>query len=245
MQLYAETVRFASRRVVETMTGLFRLVAEATAKSVAVPTCAACDEVLHAPSVFCAPCAVSVLEAAPWHVDVGNDVMRIDAGASHGGAVATAINRFKHGDRPDLARPLADIVRHHLRRSADLTRAEIMVPVPLHPVRLAERKYNQAALLARELAGELAIPIRFDVLHRVEPTPPQQGLSRAARARNLSAAFHAADVRGMHVLLIDDVATTGATLAACAGALFDAGVAGVSALVVARAELRVVSPRSS
>lgn len=244
MPVYAETFR----RVVSSVTQAFSLGVRAVAATLTVPACAACDEPLEAAAIFCAPCATTVLEAPPWEVDVGGHVVRVAAAASHGGAVATAVNRFKHGDRPDLARPLGDLVRHHLRQPTfELPGADVVVPVPLHPVRLAERKYNQAALLARALQPELNLPIRFDVLHRAEPTRPQQGLTRGERAQNLTGAFavRSVDLRGLQVMLVDDVATTGATLAACAEKLFDAGIAGVSALVITRSEIKAASPGSS
>ena len=113
------------------------------------------------------------------------------------------------------------------------------VPVPLHPSRLAERGYNQAALLGSRLAGHLGAQSLPLALERICDTPRQTTLDRAARTRNVADAFRArprSRVSGRQVLLIDDVRTTGATLAACARALREAGATRVSAAVVARTE---------
>lgn len=114
--------------------------------------------------------------------------------------------------------------------------ADCLVPVPLAPGRLRERGYNQALELARPLAKQLQLPLRWQSLRRIRATAPQSGLDRKARARNLRGAF-AADpaLRGQRVLLIDDVMTTGATLAACARSLRRVGVVTVEVWALARA----------
>jgi ComF family protein len=157
--------------------------------------------------------------------------------ALYGGPVAVALRRLKYGDRPDLAGPLG----HLLRRAARDARlcADLVVPVPLHPARLAERGYNQAALLGAAAASELGAPLAATALRRTRHTPQQARLDRARRLENVARAFQVRDpgrVRGRRVVLVDDVTTTGATLAACAEALRAAGAASVQALVVARVE---------
>ena len=117
-------------------------------------------------------------------------------------------------------------------------RADLVIPVPLHPRRLAERGYNQAALLAAEVAPALGAALVARGLARVRDTAHQARLARDDRGANVADAFQARRperIRGRAVVLIDDVATTGATLAACADALRRAGAASVVALVVARA----------
>jgi ComF family protein len=116
-------------------------------------------------------------------------------------------------------------------------RPDVACPVPLHPARRRHRGYNQAALLARELATALDVPC-LQLLARRRPTLPQARLSRAARAANVAGAFLAEPARtaGRCVLLVDDVLTTGATAAACAAALRRAGARRVRVAVVARAD---------
>ena len=109
-----------------------------------------------------------------------------------------------------------------------------VAPVPLHPSRRRRRGFDQAALLARAAAAELGAPLRAGLLRRARATPAQSALGAGGRARNLLGAFEAAEAPPREVLLVDDVATTGATLEAAARALRAAGAERVLALTVAR-----------
>jgi ComF family protein len=119
---------------------------------------------------------------------------------------------------------------------ADAPRPQALVPVPLHRARLRRRGYDQALELAKPLARALDLPLQSRLLQRVRPTVPQSELSAAARRRNLRDAFAVDVVAALpaHVVLVDDVMTTGATLHAAARALRRAGVARVDAWVCAR-----------
>ena len=111
---------------------------------------------------------------------------------------------------------------------------DAVVPVPLHWHRRLTRGYNQAERIARPLAGSLGLPL-LPALRRVRRTPPQTSLGKAERLANLRRAFRVRrPVRGLRLLLVDDVATTGATLEATASVLKLAGAAGVTAVVAAR-----------
>jgi competence protein ComFC len=115
----------------------------------------------------------------------------------------------------------------------------VLVPVPLHSTRLAERGYNQAALLANRVAGRLDAPVRAMALARAQDTPRQATLGRSERLSNVTHAFVVREPRavaGRAVLLVDDVRTTGSTLRACADALTQGGVASVRTAVLAQAE---------
>jgi ComF family protein len=114
---------------------------------------------------------------------------------------------------------------------------DIIVPVPLHPTRLRERGFNQAGLLTELLSTRISIRCKR-VLKRIRYTTTQTALDRAERIENLHNAFRLrknADVRGLHVLLIDDVLTTGSTLSECARVLKRAGAISVYAATAARA----------
>jgi ComF family protein len=112
---------------------------------------------------------------------------------------------------------------------------EIIVPVPLHPRREAERGYNQAALLAAVVARAQGLPVALNVLRRCRDAPPQVTLSRAARLQNLAGSFTSSSaVRGCQVALLDDVMTTGATARAAAAALAAAGAERIEFWCVAR-----------
>jgi ComF family protein len=160
------------------------------------------------------------------------------AGFLYAGAVARAVVRLKAERRADLARPLGDLLWSAVgTRLARLGRA-VVVPVPLHPARLAERGFNQSGVLAGRLARRLGAPLWPSALARIRDTAPQATLRREARVASVSAAFAAREpehIRGRAVLLVDDVCTSGATLAACSRALVDAGATAIHRVVLARA----------
>jgi len=115
---------------------------------------------------------------------------------------------------------------------------DVIVPVPLHPRRERERGFNQSWLLARRVAAAWRITARADVLTRQVATPPQTALGAEARRLNVGGAFRVRRpelVAGRHVLLVDDIMTTGATAGACARTLREAGAAIVGVVTVARA----------
>ena len=148
----------------------------------------------------------------------------------------TAILALKHADRLELVPGFA----RWLGRSGRplLERCDLVVPVPLHRARLWQRRYNQAAELARQLARDWNRPFDPLVLTRSRATPSQGAMASAkARRRNVQRAFkvpEAAKIKGKRVLLLDDVLTTGATAEACARALKRAGAAEVHVLALAR-----------
>lgn len=122
----------------------------------------------------------------------------------------------------------------------ELADCDLIVPVPLHWRRFLGRGYNQAAVIARPLARALGLPV-VGVLRRRRPTPPQSRLDRAARRRNLRGAFavrRPGRCRDRHILLVDDVVTTGATLEAAARCLRRAGAREITALTAARTPTR-------
>lgn len=112
----------------------------------------------------------------------------------------------------------------------------IVVPIPLSVERLAERGYNQSALIARPLARRLRLPFEPQALRRSRAGPAQSGLGPQARQRNVDQAFVAPQPLSQPVLLVDDVMTTGATLAAAAQALIAAGAPSITCVVVARTQ---------
>jgi len=210
-------------------TALATLAFEVFASVLAPPRCAACDTPVPRMAVFCASCA-STVEAA------GDG----DAAFVYGGAVAQAIVRMKYESRPDLARPLGDLLWRSLAPRAGALHEALVVPVPLHPSRLAERGYNQSALLARRVARHLGASFAPLALARARDTPKQATLDREARHANVGGAFRVREARrvcGRAVLLVDDVSTTGATLDACSHALQTAGARVVATAVLARAGL--------
>ncbi len=145
-----------------------------------------------------------------------------------------AILALKHADRLDLVPGFS----RWLARVGRTQDCDLIVPVPLHRTRLWQRRYNQAAELARRLAREFRLPADTQGLARSRPTPSQGAMPSAkARRRNVQRAFRVPDparVAGRRILLLDDVLTTGATVEACARALKRAGAARVHVLALAR-----------
>lgn len=139
---------------------------------------------------------------------------------------------------PFFADSLARAIRaNHASRANDLaTQPDLVIPLPLAPKRLAERGFNQSALLGARVSQTLGIRFEARGMLRVRETPPQTGLNREARLKNVRGAFDCAHrLDGKHVVVVDDVMTTGATLSEAAKVLKKAGAARVSAWVIARA----------
>jgi ComF family protein len=152
------------------------------------------------------------------------------------GGIRKAIHAFKYQHQRDLAEHLVGSMVQVL--PASTSKGTLVCAVPLFPKREKERGYNQAALLAGELARVWSLPLAAsDALQRVRETQSQVGLDFPARQANVGEAFRArADIfAGRSVLLVDDVCTTGATLHACAKALREAGAEQVRAITLARA----------
>jgi ComF family protein len=147
--------------------------------------------------------------------------------------------RFKF--RGDLAagRVLAQLMIERAEAESPV-RPALMIPVPLHDGRLRERGYNQALELAKPLAHKLGIPLQHGLLVRTRATPPQTGLDAKARRRSLRGAFQVIASARLpdHVVVFDDVMTTGATLREAARVLVGAGVARVDVWALARAPQR-------
>ena len=149
--------------------------------------------------------------------------------------LSTAIARFKYEGRPELSRSLAPLLLGQMRQ-LPLPADAVLVPVPLHPRRLATRGYNQAALLAQELARSCRWACEPRLLRRVRETERQVGKSRSLRLANARGAFEQRRPGPAHVVLIDDVVTTGATVRACAQALAEGGATLVAVAALAQAQ---------
>ena len=218
---------------------LVRYAADAALGVLLAPACAACDRLLDAPlqGPVCAACWRGIQIVMQQDAAAGEPIDAWQAAGEYDGALRAIIHAFKYDGRRSLAAPLGALVRE--RGAGLLRRADLVVPVPLHPWRRLRRGFNQADDLARHLD----VPV-CRALWRMRATAPQTALDPAERRRNVRAAFRLspfvrrARLAGARLVLVDDVRTTGATLDACAAVLKEAGARDVSAVTIARAAHR-------
>ncbi|WP_267421652.1 ComF family protein [Methylobacterium sp. GC_Met_2] len=222
------------------------------------PACSGCGAATADPGALCSSCwsGLRLIEepvcqryGTPFAVDLGIGPLlspraiaeppvfgRCRAVALYDSVARRLVHRLKYEDRLDLAKVMARMMSASGRGL--IAEVECFVPVPLHRARLWRRRFNQAALLAQAIAVDAERPFVPAALERVRATRSQVGLSRVARAENLSGAFRvppaeAHRIRGRRVLLVDDVTTTGATGNAAARALLRGGAASVDLLTFA------------
>jgi ComF family protein len=144
-----------------------------------------------------------------------------------------AIHQLKYQNLKAISAHLARLLADYLRLNP--LPGEVLVPVPLHPRRLRERGYNQSALLARELAKLINLPVVADCLIRIKEARPQVRTNTVMERReNVSGAFSCdGKISGKQIILVDDVCTSGATLEACATTVKNNGAASVWGLTLA------------
>ena len=149
-----------------------------------------------------------------------------------------AIGLFKYQSKVSLTGPLTTLLLRALTSLPNpLARIDVILPVPLHPIRLREREYNQSLLLAFRLSRLLGLPLSYTALVRIRPTKPQTTLSRNDRLKNLRRSFVVTQpgiLQDKKILLVDDVFTTGTTVNECAKALRKAGTSHVFVVTLAR-----------
>lgn len=219
-------------------------------------SCLLCDEPSDNPQVLCSACEAEL----PWlgeHCRIcalplpGHDLTcgaclrkppaftRVEAAWRYDFPLDALITRFKHQAQWPLGRLLGELLSHHLQHafSEGLARPDLLLPVPLSGRRLRQRGFNQAGMLARWLSQDLQLTLNEHVLQRRQDTQAQQQLNAAQRLRNLRQAFAlapASQVRGLHLAIVDDVLTTGATAESIARLLRKAGAARVDVYCLAR-----------
>ena len=173
---------------------------------------------------------------------------RAISAAFYGGVMKEAIHQFKFSQKTGLSRMLAAVMLQAMDGRFDPAFYQIILPVPLHRSRLKQRGYNQAELLARHIATAHDLRLLPNNLIRIRRTTAQwQIASRRDRRKNVSDAFQVRvpeQIRGQHLILVDDIFTTGATVNECARVLKEAGAASVFVVTLSRAGFGAHSPAS-
>lgn len=203
--------------------------------------CHSCAKALPANPIACPLCAVPLAAPAPACgacLRAPPPFAAAHAPFRYGDPLDRLLTRFKFAADLAAGRVLGTLLVEAV--AAELPRDAVMLPMPLHRRRLAERGFNQAWELARMLARETGLPTRADLLLRMRSTDPQTGLDAASRRRNVRGAFvippaRATWIEDRTVVLVDDVVTTGATAAEASRCLVRAGAAEVIVVAVARA----------
>ena len=198
------------------------------------PTCTCCGTALpektkEPEGLLCPAC----LTRAPD----GPAPLVVRSVAVYSGNIREAILRMKFGGQTPVARSLGLYMTRHYARFFPAHAFQSILPIPLHPLRLREREFNQSILLARPLARRLGISLELDAVERVRHTPPQSASTEADRRKNLRDAFRVRRperIKERSILVVDDVYTTGATLEELAQTLLSAGAGRVSGFTLAR-----------
>ena len=198
--------------------------------------CLKCGKAVRPERFFCPECAASLPEGPlrrefPLPGEDGG-FLEVAALLPYEGEFRHTLYRLKFQEERALAKPLAALMAQAVGQWG--REFDGVVWVPMSPKKLQQRGYNQSQLLAKALAKELGLPW-WTLLEQARETATQHNLTRAQRADNVRGAYRArAEAAGQRLLLVDDIVTTGATLRACAQALYEAGAQSVGAVCAAR-----------
>lgn len=210
--------------------------------------CAVCDSpLMHGEEVLCTRCSYKLPRTRNWN-ESDNEVAKIFWGRVYllhacsffyfrkGSRYQKLLHKLKYADRKDIGRYLGQQFGRELLAVDQLSNISAIIPVPLHPKKLRKRGYNQSEWIALGLSDTMSIPIITNALQRIVYTETQTRKGRLERWDNVSEVFaiaHKEKIKGKHILLVDDVVTTGATLEACAQVLITEGECEVSVATLA------------
>ncbi len=201
--------------------------------------CSGCHADLPANTLHC-PCCAQPLETAPGDGLACGQCLKkpppysqVIAPFLYQHSLKWLITGLKFHRQYKNARLLGQLFSDRLQKLS--TYPDYIIPVPLHPKRLRQRGFNQSEEIASIIAKQLRIPLRLDLCQRIKLSPPQSGLHAKERQKNIRNAFKAKPLPGHHVVIFDDVMTTGATVSELSKTLKKAGATRVDVWVCARA----------
>ena len=214
------------------------------------PACISCNAPLaHGGELTCSRCRVAMREVDEWDERYRAALGDLASGGAiagfvaawyfeEGGPVQSLVHALKYDGMTGVGTVLGKALGERIR-GAGYAGADLVVPLPLHPVRMRERGFNQAGCIARGVSAVTGVPPGLGLVRRARPTRSQTALRDVERRANTRGAFgpgrRAARAAGASILLVDDVVTTGATMCACAAALRAAGARSVIACAAALA----------
>lgn len=213
--------------------------------------CAACGTTLFKnEQVICINC-IHQLPVTNFHKDPENKLAKqlwgrfrfIQASSflyfRKGGSVQNIMHQLKYNNRPEAGFRLGQLYGYQLKGWKNWINPDLIIPVPLHPIKLKQRQYNQSDHIANGIASVLNIAVLTDGLQRMENTETQTKKSRFMRYENLKDVFVCKDIKTLidkHILLVDDIMTTGATIEACSLRLLEVEGTAVSIVTIAFTE---------
>lgn len=211
------------------MSELLRRAGTALLDIVYPPRCLLCDEYAEP---FCPACRAEIVPVQASSPPAG--LADVACVGYHEEALRSAILNLKFGRETSLLQPLGELLALELARRRAEWRPDALTPVPMHWTRRWERGLDHTELLARSTGRAASLPV-LNALRRIRRVPPQVGLEAEERKRNLRGVFAMEDrasVRGLRLVVLDDVRTTGSTLSECAATLRAAGAAAVYGLTI-------------
>lgn len=213
--------------------------------------CSACAvQLFHGERFICTRCTYD-LPFTDFHLYAENPVAKLFWGRipcraamamlyfRKGTKVQNLIHQLKYKGQTDLGFELGRMLGEKLLSAADYIKADLIIPIPLHPRKLRSRGYNQSKTIADGMASVLQLPVNTTQLIRKVPTTTQTKKTRFERSENMKAVFIVLEpdkLKDKHIILVDDVITTGATLESCGQVLLDCGISKLSITALAYAE---------
>ncbi len=201
-------------------------------------------------TIFCSHCLTSLPLTDHFEVKMNTVKMHLAGRVPlhHGAALLTfrkegivqhILHQLKYKNRPVIGKVMGKMAASKLEQSVLFEKPDIVIPVPIHPNKIKKRGYNQSTVFGHSLGKAIHVPCDDTILIKIIENPSQTGKSRTERVDNVAGGFkvvRTSAILNKHILVVDDVITTGATIEACCNILLDAGAGKISVLCIAAAE---------